>query len=213
MVLALAPVHAGQRRATLDAFCGTLRKLAAGEVAQRDIDEIVKEIREAHSGELVDPQRLPVAAANLLEGMPVCSVAEELAEYDAVTLDAVCGVARQVHASSLLMAPESADHLGYARATHDQYQIVGESFRSDADPGTALIVGHDGVSLIQGPTVSTVLFTECAALLAWADGSRIFIGNDGVACGVRPTQYALGTDAIARLDAAVPPDRTVRMPG
>ncbi len=52
--------------------------------------------------------------------MPVRSVAEELAEYDAVTLDAVCGVARQAHASSLLTAPESADDLGYARATRDQ---------------------------------------------------------------------------------------------
>lgn len=212
MVLAFAPVHAGQRRATLDALAGTLRKLAAGELAQRDIDEIVEEIHEAHFDELVDPQRLPVAAANLLKGMPVRSVAEELVEYDEVTLDAVCGVARQAHAGSLLMAPESAHDLGYVRATRNQVQIVGESFRSVADPETALVVGDDGVSLIQGPTVSTVLFTECAALLAWPDGSRMVIGNDGVACGVRPTLYALGIDAVARLDAAVPPDRTVRMP-
>jgi hypothetical protein len=41
----------------------------------------------------------------------------------------------------------------------------------------------------------------------------MFIGYDGVTCGVRPTPYALGIDAIARLDAAVPADRTVRMPG
>jgi hypothetical protein len=213
MVFAVAPVHAGQRRATLDAFGGTIGRLAAGELQQNDIDEVVAEIRGAHLDELVDPEALPVAAGNLLDGLPVRSTADELAEYDAITLDAVWNVARQVHANALLLAPESADHLGYARATRDHFQVAGDRFRSDADPETELIVGDDGVSLVQGPTVSTVVFAECAALLAWPDGTRMLIGNDGVACEVRPTRYALGIDAVMRLDTFVPPDRTVRMPG
>jgi hypothetical protein len=80
------------------------------------------------------------------------------------------------------------------------------------DSGHAVVLGADGVSMTSPGSAATVHFAQCAVMLAFPDGGRLLIGDDGVTCRVEPTLYPVDAEALARLDAAVPAATTVRMP-
>lgn len=75
-----------------------------------------------------------------------------------------------------------------------------------------LVIGEDGVSLVQGPRYVTVRFRDCEAMLAWPDGGRRLIGRDGFVVPVEPTLWAGGSFLTAMLDGAVSAERRIPMP-
>lgn len=90
----------------------------------------------------------------------------------------------------------------------------GELFRGLGQGGhaTALRVGRQGVALaVSGRTTDTKRFAELAGMLAWSDGSRQLIDEDGSSLLLRPGDLELGFAAIQRIDRAVAPQLVVPM--
>jgi hypothetical protein len=89
----------------------------------------------------------------------------------------------------------------------DLFRAHGHGRRS-----TALQVGRDGVALLVGdqPT-DTKRFAELVGMLAWSDGSRQLIDEDGSSLLLRPWELELGFAAMQRIDRAVAPQLVVPM--
>jgi hypothetical protein len=76
----------------------------------------------------------------------------------------------------------------------------------------SLVVDSTGVSISTPAGAATVRFADLAVMLAWPDGGRLLIGNDGISCRVEPTLYALEQPALSIIDAGAPADLVVRLP-
>lgn len=116
-------------------------------------------------------------------------------------------MAARAAGSALLMTPRLGfgPPTGFEPApTGSRFAVTGTRYRSRTEPGTALVLAADGVSVVRADGPCTVLFDECVALLRFPDGARHLLGVDGVAVAVEPTLYPLPGDVRSRLDAAVP---------
>ena len=51
----------------------------------------------------------------------------------------------------------------------------------------------------------TVPYDRCTVALRYADGERTLVSDDGFFAVVRPEEWKRGRDAVAAIDAAVPP--------
>jgi len=193
---------------------------------ERIADEPVPdaELREAvsiHRARLDQPE---VAGAltmsscwNELMGAPDRTYEEILLDLDGLTPGDVREVARTVRDSALLMVPDGQEpHVDrYVPAPGSSVVAVrGETFdRADPEAGHLhLIVGPTGVTSMTGPSLGTVRYDSCAAVLAWPDGARALIGLDGITVHIEPNRW-IGADGLpARIDRMVPADRVVPMP-
>ncbi len=214
-VLAMADAHPEKKDAALGAFIDVVAKLRWGTIDQADIDATVEKARDALRDPDVDASRLPSVAFNVLIDGPMYDVDQVLRETEAVTVADVRRIAEGAAANALLMVPDGhrADWAGYADApTNSLAPVTGTRIPMHANPGTALVLGSDGVSVVAPDSLVTVRFAECAAVLAWPDGGRMLIGNDAIICRVEPTLYPVDAATMTWLDSAVPAHAVVRMP-
>ena len=79
------------------------------------------------------------------------------------------------------------------------------------DPADHLIVSDDGVCRITPHGAVTVEFDECAASLAWDDGTRTLYGDDGFVLHVRPWEWRDGSAVTRLIDERLPSDLRVPM--
>ena len=75
---------------------------------------------------------------------------------------------------------------------------------------THLILAPEGITLVILPTrLVTIRYDQCAAVLAWSDGSRTLIANDGARIHLRPADWRKGDTALQEIDGNIPKDRFV----
>ena len=75
-----------------------------------------------------------------------------------------------------------------------------------------LVVGDEGVTIRTADASRiTARFDECVVALRYPDTSRTLLTSDGFFVGVDPAMWRNGRDAVRAIDAALPPDLTIRM--
>lgn len=213
-VVAHAEALPQHRDAMAGAFVDVLAKLRAGRIDPSDLEAV----RASALARLDTPglaaARLPARAADLLLDRPHRTVAEERAELEAVTAEALHGVAHALWAGTLLRAPRgSADGAGLAAAPTGSTQTVsGRAYPALDDPGTVLSVAAEGVGLAGPAGRITVRYAECSLMQAYPDGARHLVGHDGFTLTVEPTRFGIAAAELAPLDAGVPPSARIAMP-
>ena len=160
---------------------------------------------------------VPNAAVNLLMGAPVLTPRQVCDQLEAVSVEDVRAVADEALASGLLMVPvgQSVGRAGFVPApVWSSAAVQGRSFRSRDYPADRrrLVVGPEGVSLVDGRRIATVRYADCVGMLSWADGARSLFGSDAMNVHVEPRLWRLPRGALQPIDLAVPADRVAHMP-
>jgi len=108
----------------------------------------------------------------------------------------------------------TADWAGYTAApTSSDYPVQGQALPLAEDPHTRLILGEVGVSVADEDQTATVRFDNLPPWpLAWPDGARQLVGQDGIVVRVEPTMYAGIPAAVPWLDAKIPYGLRIDMP-
>ncbi|SNS69989.1 Predicted Zn-dependent peptidase [Asanoa hainanensis] len=215
VVTAFADAVPDKQDAVLGGFVDVLAKLQVGRFEQADLDSVRTQAEEALRHDGSDAARLPAAAVNALVGHPHQTAAELLDEVRAVTVDDLHEVAMETAGSGLLLVPRGhdAEWAGYALAPAFSDTVVdGLRYQPRAGGAARLVVGAEGVSVVDGDHALTVRYAECALAMAWPDGGRQLIGLDGISVRVEPTVFPVKADQLARIDASVPPGNLMRLP-
>jgi hypothetical protein len=164
-------------------------------------------------------QWLPfMAARDALLGTPVTNSVEELAvETDAVTAAQVREVALSVWRDLLVSVdPEGGGdpQLTWLGSPPDVAKPSdGRRFRpTDPTSKAALTVGTTGVHRETAEGRTSAAYDEVAGMVSYPDGGRQLIRYDGYQVLVEPTLWRRGSQAVALLDAAIPPALHIRLP-
>ncbi|BEL05248.1 hypothetical protein Q0Z83_034390 [Actinoplanes sichuanensis] len=159
---------------------------------------------------------LPGQVFDLLTGQPVRDLPELIAAARAVTPAQVRAIAAEAWADGLIMAPQGVrvNWAGFTQAPHrSTFAVTGAEHPAISDAEIRLVVGRQGVSLTDGKEDHlTVLFDQCAALLAYPDGGRRLIGHDGISVAVEPTVLENAERAVPYIDSVIHPDLRVDLP-
>ncbi|MEV6676080.1 insulinase family protein [Streptomyces erythrochromogenes] len=213
-VTAYADALPAKQDALVGAFVDVLAKLRAGRIEQADLDSVrASALAQFDTPELAAAM-LPGTAMNLLMRHRHLAVAGARAEIEAVTVEDLHRVARELWADALMQVPgRGVDWAGLTAAPTASPEIVsGRRHSAVEHPKVALLVAKDGISLVTPNDQVTVRYAQCALMQVFPDGARHLVGNDGFSITVEPTLYRLTSDALAPLDAGVPPASVVRMP-
>jgi hypothetical protein len=84
--------------------------------------------------------------------------------------------------------------------------------RNRPDAQARLIVGAEGLSLVDGLDVATVRYATCPMMMAWPDGGRVLYAEDAIVLRFEPQLWAAPAAVRLAIDAAVPADRVVHRP-
>jgi zinc protease len=212
---AVADALPDKQGAVLGGFVDVLAAMRFGRIDPADVTAVIKAQVSALEQAEEQGGRLPGQAFDLLGERPVRNIEETLAETRGVTHADVVRVAGTAYADGLLMTPEEgvADWAGYVPApTASERAVAGQPYQSLEYPATRLIVGEEGISIADDEQVATVRFATAAAVLAWPDGARQFIGTDGISVRAEPALYHGLAAAIPWLDARVPDHLRCAMP-
>jgi hypothetical protein len=199
--------------AVLGGMVDVLATLRAGRVDPADVTAVIGKRIEGmrHSEDVA--ARLPAQALGLLAGREVLDVDELIAGLTAVTASDVTAVAGHAWANGLIMSPSRADYAGFTIAPQESERAVtGTEYRALPGATALLVVGDEGVSLIDDGSLLTVRYDECVLMRAWPDGGRQLIGADGIVVWAEPTLHRAGREAVTRIDAAVPRELVVVEP-
>jgi hypothetical protein len=216
VVTAAADAPPDKRDEVTEAFVDVLADAAAGVIAPDDLEAVRARAREG----LRHPEAaalVAVAAFNLLTGGPILTARQVLEEIEAVSVEAVQAVAEEALASGLLMLPagQSVGRAGFVPApAWSSGAVGGRSFKSQDYPADRrrLVIGPDGLSLVDGRQIATVRFADCVGMLSWPDGARSLFGPDAMNVHLEPRLWRLPAAALAQLDLAIPADRVAHLP-
>jgi len=164
-------------------------------------------------------QWLPILAArDAMLGTPVTNSVEELAaETDAVTVAQVREAALSVWRDLLVSVdPEGGGDPQLAWLGNPPAAAMpsdGRRFRPvDPTSKAALTVGATRVHREAADGSTSAAYDEIAGMVRYPDGGRQLIRHDGYQVQVEPTVWRNGSQAVALLDAAVPPALHIRLP-
>ncbi|MFG1606896.1 M16 family metallopeptidase [Actinoplanes sp. NPDC049265] len=215
LITAAADALPEKRGAVLGGFLDGLAALRFGRVDEKEVATVIGH----RCDELTQAEerggRLPGQAFNLASGRPVEQLPQILADIRAVTPAALTEVAAQAWSTGLLMTPggRSAEWAGLAAAPTGSHATVQGHIHPSLENNTVrLVVGDDGVSVVEETDVATVRYADVSVMLAWPDGGRLLVGADGITVRVEPTLYAGSAAAIPHLDARVPAPARVNQP-
>lgn len=156
-----------------------------------------------------------MARAHLL-GRPFVSPADRVAVQQAATCEQVAAVLADVLQSALWLTPPevqwSDPEVTQIREQSERVVDGQELISRRAEPlDERVVVAYDGISSVHdaGAHAITVTFDDVAAVLAHADGSRTFVGNDGLAVLFDAEQWQHADDITRYLDDRVAADRIV----
>lgn len=212
--------HAGalpqHRDATAGAFVELLARLRDSPVDPADLEAVrARALARLEAPGLVR-SRLPALAADLLlrRRHRHRTLAEERAEIEAVTADALREAARALWAGALVRAPRgSLDGAGLAAAPTDSEEVLsGRAYPAVAEPFATLTVAREGVTLVTARSRITVRYAECSLMQVYPDGGRHLVGHDGFTLTVEPSRFGITQADLAPLDEAVAPSAVLAMP-
>lgn len=158
---------------------------------------------------------------NELFGTAVPTIDEVLAELDKTTPADYAALLRDVFPSLLTIVPPEVavlDRRLTAVPVWSTETTQGTVYRLRAATSvvtqqmTTLTVGDTAVSLKSGPgKLVTIPYAECAAALAWDDGSRTLLSRDSFRLHVRPADWKDGAEIAKALEQRLPKDVMVPM--
>ncbi|MFF5231821.1 insulinase family protein [Dactylosporangium sp. NPDC000521] len=215
VVTAFADALPEKQRAVVGGFVDVLAGFRVGRISQTELDAVRTKRDEALRHPDAPAGRLPGLATDLLTGARLRTLDELRAQLYAVTLADVHDAALQALGSGLLQVPPGsrADWAGFAAApTTSTDAVPGHTYRAVDGSGASLVLGADGVSIVEGECRATVRYRSCAVVHAWPDGARQLIGLDGIAVLVEPALFAAPADTAARIDRSVHPSIILPMP-
>ncbi len=216
-VTACADALREKQREVTEVFVDVLTDVATGAVGGDDLAAVRAQAEDA----LLRPDAagvlLPLAAADLLTGARILTPRQRLDMIREVSAEDARTVAQEALASGLLMVPlgQSVGRAGFVAApAWSSIAVEGRSFKPYDHPvdRRRLLIGPDGVSLVDGRQVATVRYADCAGMLSWADGARSLFGSDAINIHLEPRLWRLPADALEELDRAIPPERVAHMP-
>ncbi|MFI5713638.1 hypothetical protein [Kribbella sp. NPDC051620] len=162
---------------------------------------------------------LPVlAASDTLLGRPAAtSVDEVAAEIDATTVEDVRRAAYALWTDLLVSVdPDGAGdpQLAWLGASPTPAgKPSGRQFRSiDSPESTDLLFVSETETRLETAGPSAARYDELAGVLAFEDGGRRLIRQDGFQVPVEPTLWRKGSEAVALVDAAVPEQLRIPLP-
>lgn len=155
------------------------------------------------------------AAQLYLDGEPPQTQDELIAEMHDLTAGDVAASLEEFGSSLLLGIPGKAtwhDELPMLSFPEGVARREGRQFRSVDWPASAdrLSIGPDRIELSAGKVARAVETSEVAGLFVFEDGGRYVIGRDGWGLHFVPEAWHNWPEAVAQLDALVPPE--LRMP-
>jgi zinc protease len=166
VVTAVADALPEKQDAVLGGFIDVLAATRVGRIDPADVTTVVNQRCEALRQAEEHGGRLPGQAFNLLTGRPVQSVEEAVAEVRAVTRDDVAAVAAAAWNDGLLMTPRgtAAEWAGFASApTSSESVVPGTAYPAMDGSGVRVLVGEQGVSMVDADDQITVRYDACAA--------------------------------------------------
>jgi hypothetical protein len=216
-VTACADALPDKQREVTEAFVDVLTDVAARAVGGDDLAAVRAQAEDALLRHDAAGALLPLAATDLLTGARIVTPRQRLDMLREVSVEDMRAVAQEAMASGLLMVPlgQSVGRAGFVVAPASSSSAVeGRSFKSYDHPvdRRRLLIGPDGVSLVDGRQVATVRYAECAGMLSWADGARSLYGSDAITVHLEPRLWRLPADVLDGLDSAIPPERVAHMP-
>lgn len=202
-----------QQAAMIGGAIDAVAALRAGRFDPRDITSA-----RAAVGDFGDADHRAVgvmvsSALNLVMGAEIRDPDDVTERSRAVTEDQLREVAQKFWDASLWQVPEGGLEWAGVEPLEERSNHVLEGVGYEQwDKRGQLVIGEKGVSHVVGEQASTVEFATCVVNLAWPDGGRTLIGEDGIGVSAEPTLFrGLGSEQIAALDAAVA-DVTVHRP-
>ena len=201
--------------ATLGGFIDVLARLRAGRIDSEDISAHLAKVRDHAVHPDAEAGLLASSAFDLLTGAPVRDLDRRIADLEAVTTADTQAVAAETWEAALLMVPDcrTADWAGFTAAPlHSPETVAGPKIASRQTERLSLYIAPDGVMRTVDESPATVKFHHVAAMMAWPDGARRLIGEDAVVVHIEPTMWELPPQAIAQIDASVPPGQVIRLP-
>lgn len=198
-------------------FVEQMERLAEGGVDHGELTECVRHVIEPMSEPEWANAHLYASAWDTLMGRPGRATPSELRkEHQELTPGAIQDVASAALANALFMLPpgQRLSAVKYAPVLAGSPDAVpGTRYEPvDASSPAALVVGDEGVGLVDGVVNYTVRYHDCVAMLAWPDGARRLVGRDAVQVEVEPTVWRMDRAEVARIDAGVPSGAVVPMP-
>jgi predicted Zn-dependent peptidase len=180
-----------------------------------------QELETAHRNRaraLADPQRVYGlawgAAMRALYRLPPSTPAERDAEYAAVDDASVREAARQLMDTSLLLVPPgvAVEAPFLPVPSWSDVRVSGRTFAPTPHNSGRLHVDDNGVTYetAEGRAV-TVHYRQCAAALAWNDGTRVLIGTDGFVVRIAPELWKHGSQLPSVVDPHLPASLVVPM--
>ena len=192
------PAHHEEVR---DGVAGMLDRLAAGGIYHAALEKL----RAAHARAEPDATLagyLDAQARNFVLGGPRRSF-EEWDAFD-VTMPDVSAALREIASSAIYLMPQGIS-MSYPPVTVEwsRETVDGRSFRS-VDRRAALVVGHQGVTVIQDDKPLTVHWSDASLALWWNDGARVLVNRNGDSLNIVPDDWRSGRDAVALFDQYAP---------
>lgn len=159
-----------------------------------------------------------LAARDVLFGRPVQDRDQLAAEADATTVHDVAQAAKAMWSSLLLSVDPDATtdpQLTWLAGPPQTTSVTtGQRFKPAGWPVTKaeLTVGRKAAQIETPSGETSASYDELAAVVAYPDGGRQLIRRDGYQVQIEPAHWRNGHQAVAVVDAAVPPDLCVTMP-
>ena len=207
-----------------EAMVSALRQIAESGPAVDHLERVRAATREgaAHRDRrVVGLAALERAAQRRLLGKDVPAPEELIRQFETLSAQDVAAAVARMAWTAIMLAPP------HVRPTAMQFHAYPNrssdivpgttlarrlSVPGGAAPGTRLLVGEHGVSLVdQAQRPVTVWFARCAAVLGWSDGRRSLIGEDGMSLTILPQEWEFSERLIDAIDRGVPTDRFVPM--
>ncbi|MDY7087091.1 MAG: insulinase family protein [Actinomycetota bacterium] len=214
LVTAVADAASEKHGAVLGGFVDVLNALRVGRVDEADVATVIKKQTEAISHAEEHGGRLPGQALGLLSGRPVREAEDVLTELREVTAAEVAVAAAEACGTGLLMTPRvRGDWTGAAEAPNQSGSVVeGVEYGTQDNQAERLIIGAEGISHVSEHGRATVLWADCAVVLAWPDGGCRFVGSDGIGVSFEPTLLTDGPAARQQLEPLIPAAVRVEQP-
>ena len=147
------------------------------------------------------------------------SIDQYLGDIATVTAAQVASAAKQMRDAMLAAVPDGAEIVDPSftevdpadtPVDGDRYPRLADS--GDPDAADVLLVGAEGVSMTMYDVALTVRYADCAAVVRYTDDALTLYATNGASIDVVAAEWRDGTDALAAIEAAVPPELVIANP-
>jgi zinc protease len=196
-----------------DELLGTWRDVADGRHVAEGRRSAMDLLERVRSEPEAQREMLKAGARWLLAGEQPYGYEEALERMRATDDAAVSALARRLLDDLLVVTPEGTpprfDDPVVAAPPVDGRRHQLRRVPKHLMAGVELVVGDAGVSLVADDRADTVRFDEVAAAVGAPGGGLDLIGTDGTVLPLDPRDFRDGDEALAAIEARVPPDPRV----